>query len=88
MFTRVMRVRFGAARHGYDGGPLQQAGAGHGVAAADRRRREHRVRLLGALRARQQLRRGGGLERDTAGFQVRVQGYGHQGGGWRGGAAL
>lgn len=78
-----MGVRFGATRLRYDGGALLQARAGDGVPPPYRGRGENGVGLLGALRSRQQLRGGRGLERDAAWFEVSVEGKGgEKSGGW------
>lgn len=83
----MVGVGLRAARLRDDRGAMQ-GGAGERVAAADGRRREHRVRLLGALRARQQLRLRRRLEGDPPRLQVRVQGYRHEGGRGGGRSAL
>lgn len=70
--TRVVRLRLGAARLRHQRGARLRAGA------ADGRRGEHRVRLLRAVRARQQLRRRRRFEGDAARLQVRVQRHRHE----------
>lgn len=72
-----MRVWLGSARL-RDDGRAMRGGARQRVPAADRRGREHRVRLLRALGSGEQIGGRGGLERNPARLQIGVEGYGHQ----------